>query len=70
LCDKQPTTNQALHASFKISGEGGVLALTAASKAWTDTLYYGAHDAATTVGRYPDGSSSVYAMNITTITAA
>lgn len=66
-CDKQPTTNQALHASFKIAGEGGVLALTAASKAWTDTLYYGAHDATTTVGRYPDGSSSVYAMNITTI---
>ncbi|MCK8622292.1 CotH kinase family protein [Prevotella sp. E13-27] len=66
-CDKQPTTDQALHASFKISGDGGVLALKAANKQWTDVLYYGAHDANTTVGRYPDGAADIYSMNVTTI---
>ncbi len=68
-CDKLSTTDQALHASFKISGEGGMLALTAADRSWTDELYYGAHDAGTTVGRYPDGAADVYAMNVATIAA-
>jgi hypothetical protein len=68
-CDKLATTDQALHASFKISGEGGVIALMAADKSWTDKLYYTAHDASTTVGRYPDGAAEVYAMNVATIAA-
>lgn len=68
-CDKLATTNEALHASFKISGEGGVLALMAADRSWTDELYYAAHDAGTTVGRYPDGAADVYAMNVATIAA-
>ena len=66
-CDKLNTTSQALHASFKVDGDGGVLALTAADKSWTDTLAYSAHDARTTIGRYPDGAADVYAMNVATI---
>ena len=42
----------------------------AADKSWTDTFIYGAHDANTTVGRYPDGTSEVYNMNMATIAKA
>ena len=66
-CDKLQTTNKAIHASFKLAGEGGVVALTAADKSWTDVLQYGAHDGNSTVGRYPDGAQSVYLMNMPTI---
>ena len=69
-CDKLETTAQALHASFKVSGDGGVLALTAADKSWRDELYYTAHDATSTVGRYPDGGAEVYALNVPTIAGA
>ena len=69
-CDKLATTHQALHASFKISGEGGTLMLTAADRSWKDRLQYGAHDGNSTVGRYPDGSNDVYAMNVPTIAKA
>ncbi len=69
-CDKLETTDQALHASFKISGEGGVLMLTAADNSWVDELYYPAHDANTTVGRYPDGAADIYAMNVKTLAAS
>lgn len=66
-CDKLVTTDQALHASFKIAGEGGVLTLMATDKSWSDVLYYGAHDANTTVGRYPDGATDIYNMSLATI---
>jgi len=67
-CDnKRATTDAGLHATFKIDGDGGKLALMAADQSWTDVITYGAHDARTTVGRYPDGGSNVYAMNVTTI---
>nr|WP_288281314.1 CotH kinase family protein [uncultured Prevotella sp.] len=66
-CDKRETTDNGLHASFKIDGDGGQLILTAADKSWTDTFIYGAHDANTTIGRYPDGAAEVYAMNVATI---
>lgn len=69
-CDQQQTTDVALHASFKISGSGGLIALTSADNSWTDVLYYGAHDGNSTVGRFPDGASSVYLMNIPTIEKA
>lgn len=69
-CDKLETTSQALHASFKIDGDGGVLALTAADRSWTDTFYYGAHDANQTVGRYPDGGVDIYMMSMPTIAKA
>ena len=66
-CDKLQTTAQALHASFKVSGEGGLLMLTAADKSWTDTFYYPAHDGNQTVGRYPDGTADIYLMSQPTI---
>ncbi|MBR6121131.1 MAG: Ig-like domain-containing protein [Prevotella sp.] len=67
-CDnKRPTTDQGLHASFKIDGDGGVLQLMAADKSWKDVFYYGGHDANTTVGRYPDGGAGIYNMNVATI---
>ena len=66
-CDKRTTTDNGLHASFKIDGDGGQLTLMAADKSWTDTFIYSAHDANTTIGRYPDGASNVYAMNVATI---
>ena len=70
-CDnKRATTDQGLHATFKIDGDGGQLALMAADKSWTDTFVYPAHDANTTVGRYPDGTSKVYTMNVATIAHA
>ena len=70
-CDnKRATTDNGLHATFKIDGDGGQLALMAADQSWTDVFSYGAHDARTTVGRYPDGSAEVYAMNVSTIGTA
>ena len=69
-CDKLETTSQGLHATFKIDGDGGVLALTAADKSWTDTFYYDSHDANQTVGRYPDGTSDIYMMSMPTIAKA
>ena len=66
-CDKLSTTDQGLHASFKISGEGGVVMLTAANRSWSDRLAYGLHDATATVGRYPDGCADVYTMATPTI---
>ena len=66
-CDKQETTSQALHASFKLANEGGVVTLTAADKSWKDMLRYGSHDGNSTVGRFPDGTANVYLMNVPTI---
>ena len=66
-CDKLATTAQALHASFKVSGEGGYLMLTNKDRTLTDTLTYSAHDGNHTVGRYPDGAADVYTMNVPTI---
>ena len=67
-CDnKRETTDDGIHATFKISGEGGSLALMSTDCSWTDVLHYGTHDSRTTIGRYPDGASDVYAMNVATI---
>ena len=66
-CDKLETTYTGLHASFKISGNSGIIALTAADRSWTDILCYSAHDGNSTVGRFPDGAKDVYLMNVPTI---
>ena len=65
-CDGEEPISQ-LHASFKIPASGTTLALTAADDSWTDYFDYPAHTADQTVGRYPDGSNSVYLMTIPTI---
>ena len=67
-CDnKRATTDNGLHAGFKISDDGGTMMLSAADRSWSDVITYPAHDARTTIGRYPDGATTVYAMNVVTI---
>ena len=68
-CDKEDPLSQ-LHASFKLDNEGDELLLTAADESWTDRFVYAAHTSDQTVGRYPDGSSQVYVMNVPTIAKA
>jgi uncharacterized repeat protein (TIGR02543 family) len=61
-CDKNKTSRN-LHTSFKLAGEGGIVALTSADKTWTDSITYPAHDAYTSIGRYVDGGNTIYSMN-------
>ena len=68
-CDKSDPLSQ-LHASFKLPAEGDELQLMAADGSWTDRFTYAAHTSDQTVGRYPDGSSEVYVMNVPTIARA
>ena len=65
-CDKSADASQ-LHASFKLGNELAFVLLTSADQSWADTLQYCPHDGIQTVGRYPDGANSVYAMNVPTI---
>ena len=65
-CDKLEPKSM-LHASFKISANGGAVRLTAKDNSWSDQLTYAAHNGDETVGRYPDGGKQVYVMNIPTI---
>ena len=67
-CDnKRATTDGGLHASFKIDGDGGLVSISSVNHSWSDVLRYEAHDANTTIGRYPDGANDTYAMNTATI---
>jgi hypothetical protein len=68
-CDKLEPTAQ-LHADFKLAAEGGIVMLTAADESWSDLLSYTQHKEDQTVGRYPDGASDVFVMNIPTIAKA
>ena len=68
-CDKSNPLSQ-LHASFKLAAEGDELQLMAEDESWADRFTYIAHTSDQTVGRYPDGSSQVYVMNIPTIARA
>ena len=65
-CDKLVSQSQ-LHATFKLASEGGDVILTAADSSWNDRLTYYEMKADETVGRYPDGSNQILAMNIPTI---
>lgn len=65
-CDKLAPVNM-LHASFKLAAEGGSVLITAKDGSWSDELKYEAHNGDETVGRYPDGSTKVYLMNMPTI---
>lgn len=68
-CDKLQPIND-LHTSFKLSADGGIVALTAADLSWTDSISYPAHDGYSSIGRYADGAQSVYMMPVPTIGAA
>ena len=66
-CDKKDAVSQ-LHASFKLADEdGSFVLLTSENGEWADTLQYCAHEGDCTVGRFPDGSSSVFVMYNPTI---
>ena len=65
-CDKLTPLTQ-LHASFKLAADGGDVLLTARDESWSDRLTYTTMSEDQSVGRYPDGTSDVYAMNIPTI---
>jgi len=65
-CDKRDPKSQ-LHASFKLAAEGGDVMIMAADQSWADTLHYTVHDGNQTVGRFPDGTDSVYVMDVPTI---
>lgn len=65
-CDKLESRDQ-LHASFKLDADGGSVLLTAADESWSDRLVYTANQADQTVGRYPDGGSDIFVMNVPTI---
>ena len=65
-CDKLESKDQ-LHASFKLDADSGSVLLTAADESWSDRLVYTAHQADQTVGRYPDGGSDIFVMNVPTI---
>ena len=58
-----------LHADFKLSADSGTVILTAADKAWVDTLVYFSHSGDESVGLYPDGSSNTYVFNKPTLGA-
>ena len=68
-CDKLEPISQ-LHADFKLAAEGGIVMLTAADESWSDLLTYTEHQEDQTVGRYPDGASDVFVMNVPTIAKA
>ena len=65
-CDNLDPLSQ-LHATFKLAAEGGDVLLTAADESWSDRISYTAMNSDETVGRYPDGSSDVFTMNVPTI---
>lgn len=65
-CDKLDPLTQ-LHATFKLSNEGGDVLLTSADETWCDRLTYTGHEPDETIGRYPDGSAEVYVTNVPTI---
>ena len=65
-CDKLESASL-LHANFKLDADGGIVMLTAADESWTDKISYGLMSEDQTVGRYPDGSSDIFVMNIPTI---
>lgn len=65
-CDKLEPLSQ-LHAAFKLDTDGGDVILTAEDESWSNRLTYAAMKADETAGRYPDGTTNVFTMNVPTI---
>ena len=68
-CDKLAPVSQ-LHANFKLASDGGSVVLTAADRTWSDVMAYPSHKEYETVGRYPDGASHTYVMDVPSISKA
>ena len=68
-CDKEAPLVQ-LHATFDLDNDGDELRLMAADESWTDLFTFPAHKSDQTVGRYPDGASDIFVMNVPTIAKA
>ena len=68
-CDKEAPLVQ-LHATFGLDNDGDELRLMAADESWTDLFTVPAHKSDQTVGRYPDGASDIFVMNVPTIAKA
>ena len=68
-CDKLDPVS-ALHTTFKLDNDGGYVLLTAADGLQTDAFEYCACGGNTTVGLFPDGSSTTYLMHYPTIAAS
>lgn len=64
-CDKQTGTRE-LHAPFRLNAASGIVVLTTADMAATDTLAWQNMDNTHTVGRYPDGGNSTYILDYPT----
>ena len=65
-CDKLEAESQ-LHASFKLDADGGDVQIMAEDESWSNRLAYPLMRADETVGRYPDGATDVFVMNVPTI---
>lgn len=65
-CDKRDPLSQ-LHASFNLPASGATVYLSASDLSWTTSFTYPEHSSFESVGRYPDGCSSIYVMNVPTI---
>lgn len=72
-CDKLENISEAIHASFKLDADSGVVVLSnydGEDLQWADTLAYAAHQGTESFGRYPDGGRETYLMTKPTIAAA
>lgn len=59
-CDGKPSVSQ-LHLPFKLkNADACTLFLQSADSEWKDAMLYDAHSSKETIGRYPDGGSSIW----------
>ena len=58
--------NPQLHANFKLSAAGGIIALRAPDGALVDTVAFGAQTTDRTEGRFPDGTAAIRALTLPT----
>lgn len=69
-CDDRTPISQ-LHAPFKLANEdNAIVMLTASDDSWNSRFQYCAHDGTESIGRYPDGTDSLYVMDKPSIDAS
>lgn len=65
-CDRREPLRE-LHASFRLSADGGAVCLTSPDGSQRSTLWYPPHTGIESVARFPDGGSEVCVSNLPTI---